>query len=133
MIVLVTGRRVLMLHGGARGDGVKTSSAAEPRAHAEYGVVEWEIEFDLLVWLETDIDGNGGDGEEASNIPPGGASSSGQGRQENAHGSAGASVSVYHFPGLCLGGSRKEKEEGKHQTIEVFDKFLHFSAVHAGY
>lgn len=81
--MLVTGRRVLMLHGD--GSGGTTNSAA-PRRHT-YGVVEWEVDFGLVVWLEIDEDG-----EESS--PP-----SGQ-RRARGGGRRGASLSLFHFPDL---------------------------------
>ncbi|CAM9933519.1 unnamed protein product [Scytosiphon promiscuus] len=88
MIVLVTGRRVLVLHGD--GGGGTTNSAA-PRRHT-YGVVEWEVDFGLVVWLEID-----GDREESSPAPVqrrarGGGGGGGSGSR--------ASVSVFHFPDL---------------------------------
>lgn len=87
MIVLVTGRRVLMVHGD-------TSAAVGGRRHI-YGVVEWEVDFDLIVWLETDDheeDSGGGDEEDVSPSPR--------------HASRGpqATVSVYHFPDLSVEG-----------------------------
>lgn len=87
MIVLVTGRRVLMVHGD-------TSAAVGGRRHI-YGVVEWQVDFDLVVWLETDDheeDSEGGDEEDVSPSP------------RDAQRGPQATVSVYHFPDLCVEG-----------------------------
>lgn len=88
MIVLITGRRVFMLHGGGGSGGVDSATSAASKRHI-YGVVEWEVDFSLLVWLETEIDGGAGGG--VSSASP--AHPSGE-RQA-------ASLSMYHFPDLC--------------------------------
>ena len=103
MIVLVTGRRVLMLHGDAAG---VNANVATPRRHT-YGVVEWEVEFDLVVLVEAE-EGAGNEGGESST---GGSTSDSDERQafeerakdaRGAGGGSGASLSVYHFPDPCV-------------------------------
>lgn len=73
-----------------------------------YGVVEWEVEFGLLVWLETDRNGMEGDEEDVYPYRRN-ASEGGQARtareEGGAGGGCGASLSVYYFPDLCAGGS----------------------------
>ncbi|CAM9268648.1 unnamed protein product, partial [Laminaria digitata] len=98
MIVLVTGRRVLMLHGDPAGVNV---NVATTRRHT-YGVVEWEVEFDLVVLVETD-EGAGNEGSENATVLGVRAAA------EDAHsaggdGGSGASLSVYHFPDPCVEG-----------------------------
>lgn len=109
--MLVTGRRVLMLHGDAAGVNV---NVATTRRHT-YGVVEWEVEFDLVVLVETDEGG-----ENAT----GGSTSDSDGRQafeeraQDAHGAGGgcgASLSVYHFPDPCVEG-KGDGRAGKRQS-----------------
>lgn len=89
--MLVTGRRVFMVHGGAGADGNGASSAASKR-HI-YGVVEWEVDFGLVVWLE--MDGAAGAEAPPPASPPAHPSEE---RQE-------ASLSMYHFPDLCAEGT----------------------------
>lgn len=107
MIVLVTGRRVLMLHGDAAG---VNRNVATTRRHT-YGVVEWEVEFDLVVLVEA---GEGAGSERGENAAGGCSASDSDGRRafegrtEGAHGTDGdgfgASLSVYHFPDPCVEG-----------------------------
>lgn len=121
MIVLVTGRRVLMLHGDPAEVNV---NVATTRTRHTYGVVEWEVEFDLVVLVETDE----GAGNEGSENATGGSTSDSYGRQvlgvraaaEDAHsagggGGSGASLSVYHFPDPCVEGKGVGRE-GKRQS-----------------
>lgn len=105
MIVLVTGRRVLMLHGDAAG---VNAHVATTRRHT-YGVVEWEVEFDLVVLVEAEE----GAGNEAGESATGGSTSDSDKRQafkeraedaRDAGGGSGALLSVYHFPDPCVEG-----------------------------
>ena len=81
--MLVTGRRVFMLHGGGgSGGGVDSTSLAASKRHI-YGVVQWEVDFGLVLCLEIDC------------APPSNASDV---RRE-------ASLSMYHFPDLCAEGT----------------------------
>lgn len=88
MIVLVTGRRVFMLHGGGGGGGggVDSASSAASKRHI-YGVVEWEVDFGLVVWLEID-------GDVGADMSPASPAHPSDERQQ-------ASLSMYHFPDLC--------------------------------
>lgn len=103
MILLVTGRRVFMLHGGGGGGrGVDPASSTASKRHI-YGVVEWEVDFGLVVWLE--IDGDAG----AGTPPPSPAHLSDEHQQ--------ASLSMFHFPDLCAerdgGGGDVDGSAGK--------------------
>lgn len=121
MIVLVTGRRLLMLHGPAnppnnsRNGGGGGGGAG--RAQHTYCLVEWEVEFSLFVWLETQTQGErqerrGSDGLTpdranayselrgpecgvAGNRVGGGRGEGGEGEGVDGEGTA---VLVYHFP-----------------------------------
>lgn len=105
-----------MVHGDA---GVNFN-VATPRRHT-YGLVEWEVEFDLVVLVETG-DGTGNQGDENDTSQPTSGDRLGRqalerrptcdpgGRQtfegdaedaRGAGGDSGASLSVYHFPDLC--------------------------------
>lgn len=86
--MLVTGRRVCMLHGG--GGGVDSGSSAASKQHM-YGVVEWEVDFGLVVWLEIDAD------LVAGVSPASPAHPSGESKE--------VSLSMYHFPDLCAEGT----------------------------
>lgn len=112
MIVLITGRRVFMLHGdgsgggGVNGGGVYSANSSASGRHI-YGVVEWEVDFGLVVWLEIDD----GDGEK---LPPTASSGErltkrGTGGGGGDGGGSGTSLSLYHFPDLSVerGGAGK--------------------------
>lgn len=60
MVILVTGRRILMLHGNEAG---VNANVATTRRHT-YGVVEWEAEFDLVALVEVE-EGAGHEGGES--------------------------------------------------------------------
>lgn len=102
MIVLVTGRRVLMLHGDGGGGG--TTNTAAPRRHT-YGVVEWEVDFSLVLWLEID-----GDGDVEGSSPP-------SAQRPRARGGRGASLSVFHFPDLSAERSGSAGEHGRVSNV----------------
>lgn len=103
MIVLVTGRRVLMLHGD--GGGVKGGADTTSRRRHTYGVVEWEVDFRLVVWLEI---GSGGGGAEphppAPSRKPRARDGSGDGVSR---GSEESTLFIYHFPDLAAEPSGK--------------------------
>lgn len=84
-----------------------------------YGVVEWEVEFDLLVWIETNDDG--GEAEREASMPTNTtpetriSALAGAGRNSGGGGSrSGVSLSVYHFPDICTEGGSEGRREGKH-------------------
>ena len=119
MIVLVTGRRVMMVHGKADGRANPSSAAAR---HS-YGLVEWEVDFGLVICLETD--------EQEGRANPVRAPSARQqlrARGERSDGDGGdgdgddseTCLWLYHVPDLCeeangLDGGRRMGELDGHQ------------------
>ncbi|CAM9365106.1 unnamed protein product [Discosporangium mesarthrocarpum] len=104
MLVLVTGRQLLMLHGRA---GERSG-----RLGLNYCTVEWQVKFDLMVGLEVDdIEGEEEEedwrrisseihhnhGNRGSNVPP--ERGRGRGRSRDR---GGIEVSVYHVPDTRL-------------------------------
>lgn len=158
MIVLVTGRRLLMLHGAAAAISTipqtnnihgreRDGSGVTPTQHS-YGVVKWEVEFDLMVWLErtTNYFDDGEDGQQeraergwrrgsenrglARIDAPGrrgrqrgamGGSGGGgrvEGRRGTGGGEDGTTVLVYHFPNLYSSAVRSSSARDGHGVGE---------------
>lgn len=111
MILLITGRHVFMLHGDGGGSdgGVCSANSAALGRHI-YGVVEWEVDFGLVVWLEID-----GDGEQLSPT----ASSDRQAKRGTSGAGSRASLSLYHFPDL----SAERSGDGGGGTGEYYHCF----------
>lgn len=101
MIILVTWRRIMLLHGDA---GRRGNPSLATRGNS-YGAVEWEVDFRLVVWLEANTrEGGRGDQDQASRT-----STSTQeqvragvegGESDDDGGGSGPCVLVYHVPDL---------------------------------
>lgn len=97
MIILVTCRRIMLLHGDA---GHRGNSSLATRGNS-YGVVDWEVDFRLVVWMEASACESGrGDHDQASRTS---MSTQEQVRARVVGGErdgSGPCVLVYHVPDL---------------------------------
>lgn len=84
-----------MLHGAA-----DSETGCVQTQHRAYGVVEWQVEFGLVVWLETTaVDSTTGSNTSAHERV--------RVREEEGHGAS--MVLVYHFPDVDSAAARHRK------------------------
>lgn len=108
MIVLVTGRRLLMIHGAFASAGGGGRSSEE---HT-FCLVDWQVEFNIIVWIEADegalqstwISSSLSGGESGLNqgrrrVTQGDGEGRGGGGHEGGV-ETGMTVSIYHFPDI---------------------------------
>lgn len=128
MIVLVTGRRLLMLYGPAAGVGGLSSGGRSGVGH-NYCRVDWEVEFGLVVLVEIDQDPRVPRGLPPSSFAVNVAAygelqrpvnnqdlrrvGGGSTRQDHELGEGGSVVSVYHLPDASQGERGNNEEGGK--------------------
>lgn len=110
MIVLVTGRRVLMLHGDTGRTGNANSLAA--RRHT-YGVVEWEVEFGLVTWMEVHQETGIPNEARGPRLAKNEREGRGAHRAQEDVGAPGASLSIFHFPDVCAEASGRGSRTGE--------------------